>query len=89
MLEGEKMGFKERFKGRKVSEQLFRILTRSLRWGKRAEGATWLKKWERLEAEGLRVTKEETQCIWGKCYEVPKGEDLEIHVIQEYMEKLM
>lgn len=57
MLEGKKMGFKEGFKGRKMSEHRIGRQTRSLCQGKRAEGAKWLKKRERLEAEGLRSKK--------------------------------
>lgn len=57
LLEGENMGFKEEFKGRKMSELPPHWQTNMEPcWGKRAEGAKWLK-WERLEAGGLRNKK--------------------------------
>lgn len=54
MLEGEMVSFKEGLKGWKMSEHSVGKNTQRLCWGKGAEGGKWLKKWESLEAEGLR-----------------------------------
>lgn len=63
MLEDEKMGFKDGFKERKMSEHHVRQAW-NLCWGKRAEGAKHLKKWERLEAEGLRSKEGDVAMCW-------------------------
>lgn len=70
VLEDEKMDFKDRFKERKMSEHHVVRQTWNLCRDKRAEGAKHLKKWERLEAQGLR-SKEGHVAKW--CREMLQG----------------